>query len=188
MKETFLKYMFSELYRYSNKHSDSDFESILKDLGYDMGKKMLILRGEGIESNLEVLLYKIAFNIMPSFYETERILQRSISDNKNIINTDVTNKNNTNTNSTNNMNTNKNSINGVGNNIITYLLIESQPLMNKYISLPDEYSSFTSDAIFAGSIEAFLQASGFKSNVTAHNTGSEQYPDEIVYVINIENK
>ena len=79
MKEEFLKYLFVGLQDYlAGGHSD--LEGALKEIGYDMGKRMLILKNFRQESSLEALLYSVAFVLLPSFFETERLLEKSDTD------------------------------------------------------------------------------------------------------------
>ncbi|XP_076066228.1 trafficking protein particle complex subunit 31 isoform X2 [Oratosquilla oratoria] len=49
----------------------------------------------------------------------------------------------------------------------TYYLIEKEPLINKYISVPRDKSSINCAAFVAGIIEAVLNSTGFPAKVTA---------------------
>lgn len=148
MREEFFKYAYAASWGHVRGRGD-DLECELKGVGYDMGKRMLILRSFKPDQDVESLLYRLAYILLPSFYETERVLEKSDTDRN------------------------------------TYLLTESSPLLNQYVSLPDEHASFTCDAIFAGAIESVLMASGFSSDVTAHNVESISHPNKVVYVIKI---
>ncbi len=70
----------------------------------------------------------------------------------------------------------------------TYLITENNPLMNRSISLPESYKSFSCDTLIAGAIESFLIASGFDVDVTAHNVESIENPDKIVYVVKLKGR
>ncbi|XP_037545363.1 trafficking protein particle complex subunit 5 [Nematolebias whitei] len=50
----------------------------------------------------------------------------------------------------------------------TYYIIEKDPLINAYISVPKENSSLNCAAFTAGVVEAILTHSGFPAKVTAH--------------------
>lgn len=151
MREELFKYAYAASWDYVRSEQD-DLECELKEIGYDMGKRMLILKNFRPETSIESLLYRMAYILLPSFYESERILEKSDTDRN------------------------------------TYLLTENSPLMNQYVSLPSECASFTCDAIFAGAIESILRASGFSSEVTAHNVESLPYPNKVVYIIKIHDR
>ncbi|NXQ99002.1 TPPC5 protein, partial [Sagittarius serpentarius] len=51
---------------------------------------------------------------------------------------------------------------------LTYYVIEKEPLVNAYISVPKENSPLNCAAFTAGLVEAVLTASGFPAKVTAH--------------------
>lgn len=148
MKEDFLRYFYAGVWNHLAEEQKS-IEGGLKEIGYDMGKRMMIIRNFRPEASIEALLYRIVFILLPSFYETERMLEKSSSE--------------------------KN----------TFLVTENRPLMNRCISLPAEYASFTCDAVFAGVIESILRASGFMADVTAHNVPSPGLPKKIVYVVKL---
>lgn len=50
----------------------------------------------------------------------------------------------------------------------TYYIIETDAVINKYISVPKDKGSLNPSVFAAGIIEAFLTLSGFKCKVTAH--------------------
>ncbi|KAF5906016.1 trafficking protein particle complex subunit 5-like [Clarias magur] len=50
----------------------------------------------------------------------------------------------------------------------TYYIIEKEPLVNTFISVPKENSTLNCAAFTAGMVEAFLTHSGFPAKVTAH--------------------
>lgn len=50
----------------------------------------------------------------------------------------------------------------------TYLIIENEPLVNRYISVPKDKSSLNCAAFMGGIVEALLNHSGFPCKVTAH--------------------
>jgi hypothetical protein len=50
----------------------------------------------------------------------------------------------------------------------TYYIIETESVINKYISVPKDKGSLNPSIFAAGIIEAFLTLSGFTCKVTAH--------------------
>ncbi|XP_046990084.1 trafficking protein particle complex subunit 5-like [Schistocerca americana] len=50
----------------------------------------------------------------------------------------------------------------------TYYIIEKEPLVNKFISVPKDKSSLNCATFIAGIVEAFLNGCGFPAKVTAH--------------------
>lgn len=50
----------------------------------------------------------------------------------------------------------------------TYYIIETDPVVNKYISVPKDKGSLNPAIFTAGIIEAVLSLSGFTCKVTAH--------------------
>uniref|UniRef100_A0A803TD04 Trafficking protein particle complex 5 n=1 Tax=Anolis carolinensis TaxID=28377 RepID=A0A803TD04_ANOCA len=50
----------------------------------------------------------------------------------------------------------------------TYYIIEKEPLINTYISVPKENSTLNCASFTAGIVEAMLTCSGFPAKVTAH--------------------
>lgn len=68
----------------------------------------------------------------------------------------------------------------------TYIITEYSPFFAQHVSLPKGCTIFTIDSIFSGVIKRVLAASGFDSDVTAHNTGTEEHPDAVSYVVVIK--
>ncbi|KAI4292060.1 trafficking protein particle complex subunit 5 [Pancytospora philotis] len=148
MREELMKYMYTVVWE-NILRRDRDLEQALKEIGYSMGKLMVIMKGFKPEADLDALLYRTAYNFLPLFHESERVLQQSEEDRN------------------------------------TYYIAESTPLMTRYVSLPEEQCSICCDSIFAGAIEFVLKASGFASEVVAHNTGTASCPDRVTYEIRI---
>ncbi|TGZ85438.1 TRAPP I complex [Ascodesmis nigricans] len=67
-----------------------------------------------------------------------------------------------------------------------YMLIDHEPVVNTYISVPKEISLLNCAAFVAGIIEAVLDGSLFPARVTAHSTPTDQYPGRTVYLIKFE--
>ncbi|KAA8912880.1 NO signaling/Golgi transport ligand-binding domain-containing protein [Sphaerosporella brunnea] len=67
-----------------------------------------------------------------------------------------------------------------------YMLIDHEPIVNSYISVPKEMSQLNCAAFVAGIIEAVLDGSLFPCRVTAHSVFSEQFPFKTVFLIKFE--
>lgn len=50
----------------------------------------------------------------------------------------------------------------------TYYIIETEPLVNKYISVPKDKGSLNCATFVAGIVEAFLSNSGFVRSIAIH--------------------
>ena len=68
-----------------------------------------------------------------------------------------------------------------------YMLIDYEPAVNSYISVPREMSQLNCAAFVAGIIEAILDGSLFPSRVTAHSVPTEQHPLKTVFLIKFDN-
>jgi hypothetical protein len=67
-----------------------------------------------------------------------------------------------------------------------YMLIDHDPVVNSYISVPREMNQLNCAAFVAGIIEAVLDGSLFPSRVTAHSVPSEQHPMKTVFLIKFD--
>jgi hypothetical protein len=67
-----------------------------------------------------------------------------------------------------------------------YMLIDHEPVVNSYISVPREMSQLNCAAFVAGVIEAVLDGSLFPSRVTAHSVASDQFPMKTVFLIKFD--
>lgn len=67
-----------------------------------------------------------------------------------------------------------------------YMLIDNEPAVSSYISVPREMSQLNCAAFVAGIIEAVLDGSLFPSKVTAHSVPTEQWPQKTVFLIKFE--
>ncbi len=57
-----------------------------------------------------------------------------------------------------------------------FFIIDNEPLLTKYISVPREFSSLNPGAFIAGMLEAILDTSQFPCQVTAHSTSNDNWP------------
>lgn len=63
-----------------------------------------------------------------------------------------------------------------------YMLIDNDPMVSSYISIPKEMSQLNCAAFVAGIIEAVLDGCLFPSRVTAHSVPTEQFPGKTVFL------
>lgn len=79
MKDDFMKYMFVSLVNYFLT-KEEDVEEAIKKIGYEMGKKILILNNFKQEKSLDGLLYRIVYILLPSLYSAKCKLVISTTD------------------------------------------------------------------------------------------------------------
>lgn len=58
------------------------------------------------------------------------------------------------------------------------MIIDNEPLVNRYISVPRDMSQLNCAAFVAGIIEGVCDGSAFPARVTAHSVGKQQAPAE----------
>ncbi|PSR76400.1 NO signaling/Golgi transport ligand-binding domain-containing protein [Coniella lustricola] len=68
-----------------------------------------------------------------------------------------------------------------------YMIIDNEPLVNAYISVPREMSQLNCAAYVAGMIEGVCDGAGFPARVTAHSVGGgavqEMWPGKTVFLV-----
>ncbi|KAL2398234.1 Transport protein particle subunit trs31 [Exophiala dermatitidis] len=67
-----------------------------------------------------------------------------------------------------------------------YMIIDNTPLTNQYISVPKEMSQLSVAAYIAGIIEGVCDGAGFPCKASAHNTGTDVWPNRTVFLIKFE--
>jgi trafficking protein particle complex subunit 5 len=67
-----------------------------------------------------------------------------------------------------------------------YMIIDNTPLTNQYISVPKEMNQLSVAAYIAGIIEGVCDAAGFACKASAHNTGTDVWPNRTVFLIKFE--
>ncbi|KAL5518542.1 TRS31 [Sanghuangporus vaninii] len=67
-----------------------------------------------------------------------------------------------------------------------YMIIDNDPPITRYISVPREMSQLSCSSLSAGIVEAVLDGLGFPGRVTAHNTPTDQYPSRTTILIKLE--
>ncbi|RYO76853.1 hypothetical protein DL764_010273 [Monosporascus ibericus] len=68
-----------------------------------------------------------------------------------------------------------------------YMIIDNEPLVNRYVSVPREMSQLNCAAFVAGIVEGVCDGSGFPARVTAHTVGrqdeGEMWPGRTVFLV-----
>ncbi|KAH8908333.1 TRAPP I complex [Coniochaeta sp. PMI_546] len=71
-----------------------------------------------------------------------------------------------------------------------YMIVDNEPLVNAYISVPKEMSQLNCAAYVAGIIEGVCDGAGFPARVTAHSVGGkeegEMWPGKTVFLVKFE--
>ncbi|KAK9453610.1 NO signaling/Golgi transport ligand-binding domain-containing protein [Dipodascopsis uninucleata] len=67
-----------------------------------------------------------------------------------------------------------------------YMIIDNDPVVNKYISVPKEMSQLNCAAFQAGVIEAVLDGCQFPARVTAHSVPTDLFPLKTVFLIKLD--
>ncbi|KAK4937043.1 Trafficking protein particle complex subunit 31 [Elasticomyces elasticus] len=67
-----------------------------------------------------------------------------------------------------------------------YMIIDNTPLTNQYISVPKEMNQLSVAAYIAGIIEGVCDGAGFECKASAHNTGTDVWPNRTVFLIKFE--
>lgn len=70
------------------------------------------------------------------------------------------------------------------------MIVDNEPLVNAYISVPKEMSQLNCAAYVAGMIEGVCDGAGFPARVTAHSVGGkeegEMWPGKTVFLVKFE--
>ncbi|KII86352.1 hypothetical protein PLICRDRAFT_114386 [Plicaturopsis crispa FD-325 SS-3] len=67
-----------------------------------------------------------------------------------------------------------------------YMIIDNEPVVERYISVPRDMSQLSCSSFTAGIVEAVLDGLGFPARVTAHNTPTKQFPTRTTILIKLE--
>jgi len=71
-----------------------------------------------------------------------------------------------------------------------YMIIDNEPLVNAYVSVPREMSQLNCAAYVAGIVEGVCDGGGFPARVTAHSVGKaeegEMWPGKTVFLVKFE--
>lgn len=64
-----------------------------------------------------------------------------------------------------------------------YYIIDNEPVVNRFISVPDELSNLSCAAFVAGCIHAVLEGFGLPATVVAHSQVADEFPTRVVYQV-----
>jgi hypothetical protein len=68
-----------------------------------------------------------------------------------------------------------------------YMIVDNEPLVNAFISVPREMSQLSCAAFVAGVVEGVCDGAGFPARVTAHSMGAkeegEMWPGKTVFLV-----
>lgn len=67
-----------------------------------------------------------------------------------------------------------------------YMLIDNDPMINRYISVPREMQALNCAAFVAGIVEGCMDGSVFPCKVTAHSVATEQFPNRTVFLVKLD--
>jgi hypothetical protein len=75
-----------------------------------------------------------------------------------------------------------------------YMLIDNEPLVNMFISVPREMNQLNCAAFVAGIVEGVCDGAGFPARVTAHSVGGreegggggEMWPGKTVFLVKFQ--
>lgn len=67
-----------------------------------------------------------------------------------------------------------------------YMIIDNTPLTNHFISVPKEMNQLSVAAYIAGIIEGVCDGAGFQCKASAHNTGTDVWPNRTVFLIKFD--
>jgi len=66
------------------------------------------------------------------------------------------------------------------------MITDNAPVILKYVSVPREMAQLNCGAFLAGIVDACLVRAGFLSRVTAHSTGTDEYPTRTTILIKLD--
>ncbi len=71
-----------------------------------------------------------------------------------------------------------------------YMIIDNEPLVNQYVSVPREMSQLNCAAFVAGIVEGVCDGAAFPARVTAHSVGKaedgEMWPGKTVFLVKFD--
>ena len=68
------------------------------------------------------------------------------------------------------------------------MIIDNTPVTNQHISVPKEMSQLSCAAYVAGVIEGVCDGAGFGAKVSAHNHGTDVWPNRTVFLVKFDEK
>ncbi|KAJ7442550.1 TRAPP complex subunit trs31 [Mycena galericulata] len=155
-------FLFSEMVQYTQKRVSgiNDLERRLNTLGYRIGTRVLELMVWRAEAQSKAPKREIRF--LPALMSIHTQVWRAVFGKP------------------------ADAIEKSVDNADEYMIIDNDPLIERYISVPKDMSQLSCSSFTAGIVEAVLDGLGFPARVTAHNTPKTQFPSCTTILIKLE--
>ncbi|KAJ7749282.1 TRAPP complex subunit trs31, partial [Mycena maculata] len=155
-------FLFSEIVQYTQKRVSgiNDLERRLNTLGYRIGTRVLELMVWRAEAQSKAPKREIRF--LPALMSVHTQVWRAVFGKP------------------------ADAIEKSVDNADEYMIIDNDPLIERYISVPKDMSQLSCSSFTAGIVEAVLDGLGFPARVTAHNTPKAQFPSCTTILIKLE--
>ncbi|EJD04413.1 TRAPP complex subunit trs31 [Fomitiporia mediterranea MF3/22] len=155
-------FLFSEIVQYTQKRVSgiSDLERRLNVLGYRIGTRVLELMSWRVEAQTKTPKREIRF--LPALMSIHTQVWRTVfgkpadAIEKSVEHDDE------------------------------YMIIDNDPPITRYISVPRDMSQLSCSSLTAGIVEAVLDGLCFPARVTAHNTPTDAFPSRTTILIKLE--
>lgn len=76
MKNLFIKYELCGLVKYLQKEGNDELERELKAIGGDIAQRIAIMKSFKRDKDIDSLVYRITFDLLPCLYSTERYIEK----------------------------------------------------------------------------------------------------------------
>ncbi|KZP32435.1 TRAPP I complex [Athelia psychrophila] len=155
-------FLFSEVVQYTQKRVSgiNDLERRLNTLGYRIGTRVLELMAWRAESGSKAPKREIRF--LPALMSIHTQVWKAVFGKPaDAIEKSVSNED-------------------------EYMIIDNEPAIERYISVPRDMSQLSCSSFTAGIVEAVLDGLGFPARVTAHNTPVQGHPARTTILIKLE--
>ncbi|KIY45264.1 TRAPP I complex [Fistulina hepatica ATCC 64428] len=155
-------FLFSELVQYTQKRVSgiNDLERRLNTLGYRVGTRVLELMVWRAESSSKTPKREIRF--LPALMSIHTQVWRAV------------------------FGKTADAIEKSVENADEYMIIDNDPPVERYISVPKDMSQLSCSSFTAGIVEAVLDGLGFPARVTSHNTPTTEHPSRTTILIKLE--
>lgn len=85
MKSAFINNYLCEVLRFLQNHSQEDLEREVNDVGKDIGRRLAMILDFHVEDDLNSLIYRIVFELLPQLFQAERRIEAMENNPDNII-------------------------------------------------------------------------------------------------------
>jgi len=155
-------FLFSEIVQYTQKRVSGigELERRLNVLGYRIGTRVLELMAWRTESSSKAPKREIRF--LPALMSIHTQVWRAVfAKTADAIEKSVENAD-------------------------EYMIIDNDPPITRYISVPRDMDQLSCSSLTAGIVEAVLDGLGFPARVTAHNTPTDAFPSRTTILIKLD--